>query len=248
MRALIKRQRGRAICARARTSSRSSRSACRRATAARLVARLDRNRQSGLGNDEDAGAGPDGRRLRGRLHQPGRAVAAARHGDAQHLHPHAGPRRLLRQRARVRQHGRRRRGPPSRSATAASPARPGDVIEQLALGTNARLRLRLDDVVATGSTGFAGSGFGDTVVIPGNNGDCLIAASGGAGNVGRPDAFATARSPTAPTTGSRFGSAVANGAGPTTELRPRRRRLDRSPATAAATCGSATSPSSSGSR
>ena len=60
---------------------------------------------------------------------------------------------------------------------------PGDVIEQLALGTNARLRLRLTDVVATASTGFGGSGFGDTVIIPGNNGDCLIAASGGAGNV-----------------------------------------------------------------
>ena len=41
---------------------------------------------------------------------------------------------------------------------------------------------QLERVVAKDSTGFARSGSGDTVVIPGNNGDCLLAASGGAGN------------------------------------------------------------------
>ena len=42
--------------------------------------------------------------------------------------------------------------------------------------------MRLERVTATGSTGYAGSGVGDTVVIPGNDADCVIAASGGAGN------------------------------------------------------------------
>jgi len=42
--------------------------------------------------------------------------------------------------------------------------------------------MRLERVTATASTGFSGTGFGDTLVIPGNNSDCVIAASGGAGN------------------------------------------------------------------
>ena len=54
---------------------------------------------------------------------------------------------------------------------------PGDVLEQLALGTNARLSMELEDVVAERSTGHAGSGFGNTVIIPGNNSDCLLSAS-----------------------------------------------------------------------
>lgn len=44
------------------------------------------------------------------------------------------------------------------------------------------LHLTPDEVTARDSTGFGESGFGDTVIIPGNNGDCLLAASGGAGN------------------------------------------------------------------
>lgn len=55
---------------------------------------------------------------------------------------------------------------------------PGDVIEQLALGTNATLEMSLERVVASRSVGT-----GNTVVIPGNNGDCLLAGSGGAGNM-----------------------------------------------------------------
>ena len=95
---------------------------------------------------------------------------------------------------------------------------PGDVLEQLALGTNARLSLRLTDVVATASTGFSGSGFGDTVLIPGNNGDCLLAASGGAGNVVDLRMRETTLSDCA-NNGLTLGSAVANGEGPTSELR-----------------------------
>ena len=55
---------------------------------------------------------------------------------------------------------------------------PGDVLEQIALGTNATLELTLDRVVASRSVGT-----GNTGVIPGNNGDCLLTGSGGAGNL-----------------------------------------------------------------
>ena len=183
----------------------------------RLIARIDRNRQHGLGNDEDAGAGPTGAdtegvfinpvgpsRLRATVtrntytHTPGRGGFSA--NGLEFVSMDDGPR------ASVEVRDSRFSGTP------------GDVIEQLALGTNARLRLRLTDVVATGSTGFAGSGFGDTVLIPGNNGDCLIAASGGAGNVVdlrvRDSALTNCAN-----NGLTLGSAVANGAGPTTELR-----------------------------
>jgi hypothetical protein len=92
------------------------------------------------------------------------------------------------------------------------------VIEQLALGTNARLRLTLRRVVARDSTGFAGSGMGNTVLIPGNNGDCVIGASGGAGNrvaLSVRDSTLTGCA----NNGLTFGSSVANGSGPTAELR-----------------------------
>ena len=183
---------------------------------ARLIARLDGNRQSGLGNDEDVGAGPSGADSEGVFinpvgpssmrvavtrnvytHTPGRGGFSA--NGLEFVAMGDGPRALV----DVRDS--------SFSGT------PGDVIEQLALGTNARLRLRLDRVVATGSTGFSGSGFGDTVLIPGNNADCLIGASGGAGNtvdliVRRSTLTGCANN------GITFGSAVANGSGPTTAL------------------------------
>ena len=95
---------------------------------------------------------------------------------------------------------------------------PGDVLEQLALGTNAHLKLSLDHVVARDSTGFGGSGFGDTVVIPGNNADCLIAASGGAGNAVDLRMRHTKLTGCA-NNGLTFGSSVANGSGPTARLR-----------------------------
>lgn len=183
---------------------------------ARLVARLDGNRQSGLGNDGDAGAGPSGADSEGLFinpvgpssmritvtrntytHTPGRGGFSA--NGLEFVAMGDGPRALV----------------DVRDSTFSGT--PGDVIEQLALGTNARLRLRLDRVVATGSTGFSGSGFGDTVLIPGNNADCLIGASGGAGNtvdliVRRSTLTGCANN------GITFGSAVANGKGPTTAL------------------------------
>jgi hypothetical protein len=54
---------------------------------------------------------------------------------------------------------------------------PGDVIEEGALGTSARMDLVLEGVVAERSTGV-----GNTWVLPFNNGDCVLAGSLGAGN------------------------------------------------------------------
>ena len=183
----------------------------------RLIARVHRNRQHGLGNDEDAGTGPEGAdsegvfinpvgpsRLRATVtrntytHTPGRGGFSA--NGLEFVSMDDGPRASVK----------------VSDSTFSGP--PGDVIEQLALGTNARLRLRLTDVVATASTGFGGSGFGDTVIIPGNNGDCLIAASGGAGNVVGVRVRDTELTDCA-NNGLTLGSAVANGEGPTSELR-----------------------------
>ena len=94
---------------------------------------------------------------------------------------------------------------------------PGDVLEQLALGTNAYLSLELDNVLAADSSGFGGSGFGNTIVIPGNNGDCLVAASGGAGNAIR-TRIADSTLANCANNGITFGSAVANGSGATSLL------------------------------
>lgn len=94
---------------------------------------------------------------------------------------------------------------------------PGDVLEQLALGTKGRLDLTLDRVVAKDSTGFSNTGEGNTVLIPGNNGDCLVAASGGAGNVVHTTIRRSQLTHCA-NNGLTFGSSVANGSGPTQEL------------------------------
>lgn len=183
----------------------------------RLVARLDDNRQSGLGNDEDVGAGPSGADSEGVFvnptgpstlratvtrnrytHTPGRGGFSA--NGLEFVSMGDGSRGLV----------------TVRDSTFSGT--PGDVIEQLALGTNARLRLRLERVTATGSTGFSGSGFGDTVVIPGNNSDCVIAASGGAGNTVDLKVRDTTLTNCA-NNGLTFGSAGVNGQGPTKEIR-----------------------------
>lgn len=184
---------------------------------ARLVARVDGNRQSGLGNDEDSGFGPEGAdsegvfvnvvgpsSLRAKItgnrytHTPGRGGFSA--NGLEFVSMGAGGRGLVE----------------VADSTFSGPS--GDVIEQLALGTGARLRMRLDRVIATASTGFGDSGFGDTVVIPGNNADCVIAASGGAGNTVD---LAVRRSTltNCANNGLTFGSSVSNGSGPTKELR-----------------------------
>jgi len=183
----------------------------------RLVARLDDNRQSGLGNDGDPGIGPEGAdsegvfvnvsgpsSMRAKItrntytHTAGRGGFSA--NGLEFVSMGDGGRALVE----------------VRDSTFSGT--PGDVIEQLALGTNARLLMRLDNVTATGSTGFAGSGFGDTVIIPGNNADCVIGASGGAGNT--VDLIVRRSTLTnCANNGLTFGSAVANGSGPTKLLR-----------------------------
>jgi len=182
----------------------------------RLVATLDRNRQSGLGNDEDVAAGPEGADSEGVFINP------------------TGPSNMTVTVTRnTYEHTRGRGGFSANGLEFVSmgdgtralvevrdstfSGTPGDVLEQLALGTNAHLRLRLDRVEATRSTGHAESGTGDTVLIPGNNGDCLLSASGGAGNTVELRVRHSALSDCA-NNGLTFGSAVANGSGPTSAL------------------------------
>jgi len=183
---------------------------------ARLVARLDANRQAGLGNDEDLGAGPTGADSEGIFINPS-GPSSMRVTVTRNSYTHVAGRGGFSANGLefVAMGDGSRALVDVRDSTFSGT--PGDILEQLALGTNARLRLRLDRVVATRSTGFAGSGYGDTVVIPGNNADCLIAASGGAGNtvdliVRRSTLTGCANN------GLTFGSAVANGSGPTSEL------------------------------
>ena len=111
---------------------------------ARLVARLDRNRQSGLGNDEDAGVGPTGADSEGVFVNP-IGPSSMRVTITRNTYTHTpGRGGFSANGARVRVAWATARGRASRSATARFSGTPGDVIEQLALGTNARLRLRLD--------------------------------------------------------------------------------------------------------
>ena len=182
----------------------------------RLVARLTGNRQSGLGNDEDFGTGPTGADSEGIFvnpvgpssirvviekntyrHTPGRGGFSA--NGLEFVSMGSGSRGLVEVR------------------DSTFTGTPGDVLEMLALGTNATLRMRTDQVTARASTGFSGTGFGDTVVIPGNNGDCLIAASGGAGNTVDLIVRRTILTDCA-NDGITFGSAVANGTGPSKAL------------------------------
>ena len=89
---------------------------------------------------------------------------------------------------------------------------PGDVIEHGALGTDAVLTMRLEQVVAERSTGV-----GNTVVLPFNNGDCVLAGSLGARNIVR---LVVRRSVLrgCANNGLSLGSNVVNGTGPTTEV------------------------------
>lgn len=89
---------------------------------------------------------------------------------------------------------------------------PGDIIEEGALGTNARLDMRLERVTAERSTGV-----GNTWVLPFNNGDCMLAGSLGAGN----DVRLTVRDSVlrdCSNNGLSIGSNVVNGDGPTKNI------------------------------
>lgn len=88
----------------------------------------------------------------------------------------------------------------------------GDLLEEGGLGTNADLSLRLVDVVVAES-----SGFGNTGVLPFNNGDCLLAGSLGAGNTIRLSLLRTTLTNCA-NNGLSVGSNAVNGSGPTRRI------------------------------
>lgn len=89
---------------------------------------------------------------------------------------------------------------------------PGDLIEHGALGTDSVMTMTLDNVVAERSVGV-----GNTLVLPFNNGDCVLAGSLGARNIVRltvrDSTFRNCRN-----NGLSLGSNVVNGRGPTTEV------------------------------
>lgn len=186
------------------------------ADSATLRARLDRNVQTNLGNEEEPGIGPAGADTEGVFVNP---TERSRMNVEVSRNTYSNPRGLGGFSANGMEFV--SMGDGARASLVIRDSRfsatPGDVLEQLTLGTNAHLSLELDNVVATGSTGFGGSGFGNTVVIPGNNADCLLAASGGAGN--RIDLVVEDSELTdCANNGLTFGSAVANGRGSTESL------------------------------
>jgi len=89
---------------------------------------------------------------------------------------------------------------------------PGDVIEHGALGTDSVMTMTLERVVAERSVGV-----GNTLVLPFNNGDCVLAGSLGARNTVRltvrKSVLRNCRN-----NGLSVGSNVVNGSGPTTEV------------------------------
>jgi hypothetical protein len=182
----------------------------------RLVAELDRNRQSGLGNDEDLGIGPSGADSEGIFLNP-TGPSRMRVVVSRNTYTHTSGRGGFS--ANGLEFVSMGDGPDASVVVRDSTfsGTPGDIVEQLALGTNARLQMRLIRVTAARSTGFAGTGHGDTVLIPGNNGDCVIAASGGAGN-GVELQVRDSTLTNCANNGLTLGSDVANGRGPTAEL------------------------------
>jgi hypothetical protein len=89
---------------------------------------------------------------------------------------------------------------------------PGDILEVINFGVGATMSATLDHVTADRSTGL-----GNTVVLPGNNGDCLVAGQSGAGNSTtirmRHSSFTACVG-----NGMLLGSNVVSGSGPAGEL------------------------------
>lgn len=179
---------------------------------ATMEAIVDGNRQAGLGNDEDSGVGPGGADSEGVFVNPTEHSRLRAHVTHNHYRHTPGRGGFSANGLEFVSMGDGAHGDLIvEDSSFAGP--PGDVIEQLALGTNGRLRMTLRRVKATASTGFAESGIGDTVVIPGNDADCVIAASGGAGNTVQLTARHTILSDCA-NNGLTLGSSVSNGEGP----------------------------------
>ncbi|KRA30910.1 MULTISPECIES: hypothetical protein [unclassified Nocardioides] len=89
---------------------------------------------------------------------------------------------------------------------------PGDVIEHGGLGTDALMTMTLERVTAERSRGI-----GNTVLLPFNNGDCVLAGSLGARNTIRLAVRDSVLRRCA-NNGLSLGSNVVNGKGPTTEI------------------------------
>ncbi|MDQ3573095.1 MAG: hypothetical protein M3383_09590, partial [Actinomycetota bacterium] len=141
----------------------------------RMIARLDRNRQINLGNEEDPGVlvlGADSEGIFANLDGPSRMRVRVNRNR------YANPRDLGGFSANgvemVNMGDRARASISIRDSTFSGT--PGDILELLNFGRDGRLRMSLNRVTATRSTGF-----GNTVLIPGNNGDCLLVGNGAAG-------------------------------------------------------------------
>lgn len=184
----------------------------------RLRARLDRNRQTDLGNEGDPEVffGPLGADTEGVFVNP---ADASRMSVTISRNTYTNPKGLGGFSGNGMEYVTMGDGSRSRVVIRDSTfsQSSGDVLEQLGLGTNADMSLTLDNVVATRSLGFAGSGFGNTVLIPGNNADCLLVGSGGAGNRLRAT-ITDSRLTKCANNGITIGAATANGEGPTAEL------------------------------
>ena len=138
------------------------RPADRRQGAARRAARPQRARPN-LGNEEDAGAGPEGADSEGVFVNPtGPSTLNAEVARNTYTNPN-GLGGFSANGLEFVSMGDGARGD-VRVRNSEFSGTPGDVLEQLALGTNAQLSLELVDVVAERSTGFAGPGFGNTVL------------------------------------------------------------------------------------
>ena len=206
------RQRRLRACARATAFSPSWRSGCRPATRARMTATVDRNRQSALGNDEADSEGvfvnPTGAssltatvtrntytHVAGRGGFSANGLEFVSMGDGAHGDLTVRDSRF--------------------SGT------PGDVLEQLALGTNA------DAADCAWTTSCADDGRRRASATPSSSpattATACVSASGGAGNTVALTVRDSQLTDCA-NNGLTFGSAVANGTGPTRSLVARRRR------------------------
>ncbi|MGH3474132.1 MAG: hypothetical protein ACRDOT_04380 [Aeromicrobium sp.] len=178
---------------------------------ARLTAVVDGNTQANLGNDDDVNVGPEGADSEGVFIN---GVGPSR------LHATVTDNRYTNERGigGFSANGLEMvsMGKGSRVTTVVRDSSfsgsPGDVIEEGALGTDARLEMVLERVTAARSTGV-----GNTVVLPFNNGDCMLAGSLGARN----DVRLTVRESVfrdCSNNGLSLGSNVVNGSGPTKNL------------------------------
>lgn len=176
----------------------------------RLIARLDRNRQTNLGNEEDL-AGPEGADSEGVFANLG---GPSRMDVSINRNTYTNPRGLGGFSANGMEMVSMGDGSRGRMVIRNSTftGTPGDVLEEGALGTNADLRLELINVVASRSIGP-----GSTRVLPFNNGDCLLAGSLGAGNTVRLVVRRSQLTDCA-NNGLAVGSNVVNGRGPTARI------------------------------